>query len=116
MTSSESEEHAPQSRKRSRRSGSGDGGGKKARGRPRVDTEDATAADVSGYTFFACNPDHYGRKSRSSVRRCEVVVGGARVTTPSAWPSRRDKFNKLVACGGPSDSVERRPLRAPSTY
>ncbi|EUC31496.1 hypothetical protein COCCADRAFT_6589 [Bipolaris zeicola 26-R-13] len=46
MTSSESEEHAQQSRKRSRTSSSGDNGsGKKTRGRPRVDTQDATAAD-----------------------------------------------------------------------
>ncbi|EMD59622.1 hypothetical protein COCSADRAFT_175469 [Bipolaris sorokiniana ND90Pr] len=46
MTSSESEEHAQQSRKRSRTSNSGDNGaGKKTRGRPRVDTQDATAAD-----------------------------------------------------------------------
>lgn len=46
MTSSESEEHAQQSRKRSRTSNSGDNGaGKKTRGRPRVDTHDATAAD-----------------------------------------------------------------------
>ncbi|KAF2853603.1 hypothetical protein T440DRAFT_312119 [Plenodomus tracheiphilus IPT5] len=46
MTSSESEEHAP--RKRTRTSNSaedGSSGGKKARGRPRVDTQDATAAD-----------------------------------------------------------------------
>lgn len=51
MTSSESEEHAQQSRKRSRTSSSGDNGsGKKTRGRPRVDTQDATAADVSGYS------------------------------------------------------------------
>ncbi|KAL6171247.1 hypothetical protein ACJQWK_04184 [Exserohilum turcicum] len=45
--SSESDEHAQQLRKRSRRSNSGEdaAGGKKARGRPRVDTQDATAAD-----------------------------------------------------------------------
>lgn len=50
MTSSESEQ-TQTSRKRSRRGDSGDdggAGGKKARGRPRVDTQDATAADVSG--------------------------------------------------------------------
>ena len=49
MTSSESEGHAP-SRKRSRKSNSAEEdatGGKKARGRPRVDTHDGTAADVS---------------------------------------------------------------------
>ncbi|KAI1668174.1 bZIP transcription factor [Pyrenophora tritici-repentis] len=48
MTSSESEEQTQPSRKRSRRSNSGEDGGalgKKARGRPRVDTQDATAAD-----------------------------------------------------------------------
>ncbi|KAI4957517.1 hypothetical protein J4E86_004655 [Alternaria arbusti] len=47
MTSSESEQ-AQTSRKRSRRRDSvddGGAGGKKARGRPRVDTQDATAAD-----------------------------------------------------------------------
>ena len=60
MTSSESEEQPQTSRKRSRRSNSGDdggAGGKKARGRPRVDTQDATAADVSGdvvsFLFFS---------------------------------------------------------------
>jgi hypothetical protein len=59
MTSSESEEQTQTARKRSRRSNSGDdgsAGGKKARGRPRVDTQDATAADVSGdvlsFPFF----------------------------------------------------------------
>ena len=65
MTSSEPEEHAPQSRKRSRKSSSGEGGGagaKKARGRPRVNTEDATAADVSG-DIFLLNPDRFDRLS-----------------------------------------------------
>lgn len=64
MTSSESEEQPQTSRKRSRRSNSGDdggAGGKKARGRPRVDTQDATAADVSGdvvsFLFFSFCPD-----------------------------------------------------------
>jgi hypothetical protein len=51
MPSSESEAHVPApSRKRARRSDSADEGaekGKKARGRPRVDTKDATAVDVS---------------------------------------------------------------------
>lgn len=46
MTSSESEGQG-QSRKRSRTSEGGGKEGKKARGRPRVDTQDATAADVS---------------------------------------------------------------------
>lgn len=51
MTSSESEEQLP-TRKRTRTSqstedGASTPGGKKARGRPRVDTHDATAADVS---------------------------------------------------------------------
>lgn len=59
MPSSESEEHehddeheqAP-TRKRSRVSNSVENGaaGKKARGRPRVDTQDATAADVRMFT------------------------------------------------------------------
>jgi hypothetical protein len=62
MTSSESEEHTQTSRKRSRRSNSGDdggAGGKKTRGRPRVDTQDATAADVSGdlLSFLSFYPD-----------------------------------------------------------
>lgn len=52
MTSSESDgQHGvSSSRKRSRGSAEDGGGakeGKKARGRPRVDTQDATAADVS---------------------------------------------------------------------
>jgi hypothetical protein len=47
MGSSDSDGAAP-SRKRSRVSAnSEDPGGKKARGRPRVDTQDETAADVS---------------------------------------------------------------------
>jgi hypothetical protein len=46
MTSSESEGQVP-SRKRSRTNNSAEDGAKKARGRPRVDTQDATAADVS---------------------------------------------------------------------
>jgi hypothetical protein len=49
MTSSESEGQ-PRSKKRLRTSNSAEDGGKdgkKARGRPRVDTQDATAADVS---------------------------------------------------------------------
>lgn len=52
MTSSESEAQAQKSRKRSRKSNGGEdgaAGGKKTRGRPRVDTQDATAADVSGH-------------------------------------------------------------------
>ena len=57
MTSSESEGQA-RSRKRARAGGKGDMHGdritkeaKKARGRPRVDTQDATAADVSSYSI-----------------------------------------------------------------
>lgn len=49
MTSSESDDQ-PTSRKRSRTSASSEdasAAGKKARGRPRVDTQDETAADVS---------------------------------------------------------------------
>lgn len=46
MTSSESEEQAPRKRTRTRNSDDdGIAGGKKARGRPRVATQDATAAD-----------------------------------------------------------------------
>lgn len=52
MTSSESEGQVP-SRKRSRTNNSAEEGAKKARGRPRVDTQDATAADVSCFTFLA---------------------------------------------------------------
>lgn len=68
MTSSESEAQAQRSRKRSRKSnGSEDGaaGGKKARGRPRVDTQDATAADVSGH----CSLDLQSFSSRFSEDR-----------------------------------------------
>jgi len=49
MPSSDSEGQPPP-KKRSRKASAGDDGGaegKKARGRPRVDTKDATAADVS---------------------------------------------------------------------
>jgi hypothetical protein len=53
MTSSESEEQ-PSSRKRSRTSNSVEDGAKKARGRPRVDAQDATAADVSGLVLRLC--------------------------------------------------------------
>lgn len=55
MMNFESDEHAQQPQKRSRKSNSGEdaAGGKKARGRPRVDTHDATAADVSGHLFLA---------------------------------------------------------------
>lgn len=50
MGSSDSDGQAP-SRKRSRTSAnSDDAGGKKMRGRPRVDPQDETAADVSTYT------------------------------------------------------------------
>ncbi|KAF2493797.1 hypothetical protein BU16DRAFT_422582, partial [Lophium mytilinum] len=46
MTSSESEERSATTRKRSRTSpGSEDAAAKKSRGRPRVDTQDETAAD-----------------------------------------------------------------------
>jgi hypothetical protein len=58
MTSSESET-AP-SRKRSRASNSAEDGakeGKKARGRPRVDPQDATAADVSYFSIRVMWPD-----------------------------------------------------------
>jgi hypothetical protein len=57
MTSSESEGQTA-SRKRSRKDdgaedGAGGGGkGKRARGRPRVDTQDATAADVSNCSCY----------------------------------------------------------------
>jgi hypothetical protein len=53
MTSSESDEQPP-SRKRSRTSNTVEDGAKKARGRPRVDTQDATAADVSGLVLRLC--------------------------------------------------------------
>lgn len=62
MTSSESE-GPPASRKRSRKSDSaedGGPGGKKARGRPRVDTKDATAADVSISTSTPDSQQTYG--------------------------------------------------------
>lgn len=56
MTSSESEGHAPLKKRARTRSSAGEAGGavtkegSKARGRPRVDTQDATAADVSALT------------------------------------------------------------------
>lgn len=59
MTSSESESASTRPRKRSRTSNTAEDGGKdgkKARGRPRVDTQDATAADVSSWLApYACN-------------------------------------------------------------
>jgi hypothetical protein len=63
--SSDSEEQAP-TRKRSRTSEEGGGGakeGKKARGRPRVDTQDATAADVSDFKHLPA-PVRYRRHTR----------------------------------------------------
>lgn len=85
MTSSDSEEHTQHSRKRSRRSNSGEdgAGGKKARGRPRVDTQDATAADVSGDFLCFC---HYPRsmwdlRSEGSVEGC-VGARSCRSWTP----------------------------------
>lgn len=54
MLSSDSDGQPPP-RKRSRRTSAGDEGGaagKKARGRPRVNTQDATAADVSRFNYF----------------------------------------------------------------
>lgn len=55
-------DNAERSRKRSRLSEDGEeastSGGKKTRGRPRVDTQDATAADVSTHVLRPFHPLH----------------------------------------------------------
>lgn len=52
--SSPDSEGLPRAKKRARASANDgeDGNGRKTRGRPRVDTQDATAVDVSFYTFL----------------------------------------------------------------
>lgn len=109
MTSSESEEHAQQSRKRSRTSNSGDNGaGKKTRGRPRVDTHDATAADVSGYSplyrkliWILCNECWFKESinAYNSRSRAINVDGDLRPTRSSLCWLIADHISILKAAG-----------------
>ena len=98
MTSSESEGHVPApSRKRARRSDSADKGpekGRKARGRPRVATTDATAADVSrlGCSLHGCGRD--GESFRPASRR-----GNPANTSDSDDAHRYALLNGLTASG-----------------
>lgn len=100
MTSSESEEQ-PRIRKRSRTSANGDeAGSKKARGRPRVDTQDATAADVSSSPENSrmrslgddpCHVMYYNRSVYSeSVDGRLVVRSFVSMLTTSAASSNTD--------------------------
>ncbi|KAI4617742.1 hypothetical protein J4E83_006074 [Alternaria metachromatica] len=85
MTSSESEQ-AQTSRKRSRRRDSGDdggAGGKKARGRPRVDTQDATAADV------------YQRR-RTQIRLAQRAYRQRKETTIASLKSQSTQLHSII--------------------
>jgi hypothetical protein len=111
MTSSESEGQGGPTRKRSRTSNSAeDGGGKegkKARGRPRVDTQDATAADVSYFIVYV-SPDIF-RASTCTVfvldraaynfrlRKTNDIVETKNANTPCATSiSAEERNNHLV--------------------
>ncbi|RYO62455.1 hypothetical protein AA0116_g4829 [Alternaria tenuissima] len=83
MTSSESEEQPQTSRKRSRRSNSGDdggAGGKKARGRPRVDTQDATAAD----------------RRRTQIRLAQRAYRQRKETTISSLKNQSAQLHSII--------------------
>ncbi|KAG9188587.1 hypothetical protein G6011_07292 [Alternaria panax] len=83
MTSSESEEQPQTSRKRSRRSNSGDdggAGGKKARGRPRVDTQDATAAD----------------RRRTQIRLAQRAYRQRKETTISSLKNQSTRLHSII--------------------
>ncbi|KAI4674228.1 uncharacterized protein J4E84_010734 [Alternaria hordeiaustralica] len=85
MTSSESEQ-AQTSRKRSRRRDSvddGGAGGKKARGRPRVDTQDATAADV------------YQRR-RTQIRLAQRAYRQRKETTIASLKSQSTQLHSII--------------------
>ncbi|KAF1851507.1 uncharacterized protein K460DRAFT_36250 [Cucurbitaria berberidis CBS 394.84] len=82
MTSSESEEQA-QPRKRSRTSNStedGAAGGKKARGRPRVDTQDSTAAD----------------RRRTQIRLAQRAYRQRKETTISSLKSQGTQLHSII--------------------
>ncbi|CAO2657996.1 Nn.00g072560.m01.CDS01 [Neocucurbitaria sp. VM-36] len=82
MTSSESEEQA-RPRKRSRTSNSGEDGaaeGKKARGRPRVDTQDATAAD----------------RRRTQIRLAQRAYRQRKETTISSLKSQSTQLHSII--------------------
>ncbi|KAF1935564.1 hypothetical protein EJ02DRAFT_123357 [Clathrospora elynae] len=83
MTSSESEEHVPStSRKRSRKSNSGEdaAGVKKARGRPRVDTQDATAAD----------------RRRTQIRLAQRAYRQRKETTISSLQNQSTQLHSII--------------------
>ncbi|KNG51868.1 bzip family transcription factor protein [Stemphylium lycopersici] len=82
MASSDSEEHTQQSRKRSRRSNSGEdgAGGKKARGRPRVDTQDATAAD----------------RRRTQIRLAQRAYRQRKETTISSLKKQSTQLHSII--------------------
>lgn len=80
MTSSESESQ-PRPRKRSRTSTTGDEtGGKKARGRPRVDTQDATAAD----------------RRRTQIRLAQRAYRQRKETTISSLKEQNDRLQAII--------------------
>ncbi|EFQ91623.1 hypothetical protein PTT_11477 [Pyrenophora teres f. teres 0-1] len=83
MTSSESEDQTQPLRKRSRRSNSGEDGGalgKKARGRPRVDTQDATAAD----------------RRRTQIRLAQRAYRQRKETTISSLKSQNTQLQSVI--------------------
>ncbi|KAH7138373.1 hypothetical protein B0J11DRAFT_422362 [Dendryphion nanum] len=80
MTSSESESQ-PRSRKRSKTSATGEEtGGKKARGRPRVDTQDATAAD----------------RRRTQIRLAQRAYRQRKETTISSLKGQNDRLQSII--------------------
>ncbi|KAL5119769.1 hypothetical protein ACEQ8H_002375 [Pleosporales sp. CAS-2024a] len=79
MTSSESEVQAP-SRKRSRTSEDGGKEGKKARGRPRVDTQDATAAD----------------RRRTQIRLAQRAYRQRKETTISSLKQQSTQLHSII--------------------
>ncbi|ORY16627.1 hypothetical protein BCR34DRAFT_97178 [Clohesyomyces aquaticus] len=79
MTSSESEGQAP-SRKRSRNSSNEESGSKKARGRPRVDTQDATAAD----------------RRRTQIRLAQRAYRQRKETTISSLKQQNNQLQSII--------------------
>lgn len=83
MTSSESEGANTRSRKRSRTSNAADDGakdGKKARGRPRVDTQDATAAD----------------RRRTQIRLAQRAYRQRKETTISSLKQQSTQLHSII--------------------
>ncbi|KAF2471003.1 uncharacterized protein BDR25DRAFT_334155 [Lindgomyces ingoldianus] len=79
MTSSESEGQVP-SRKRSKIGGGEEGGSKKARGRPRVDTQDATAAD----------------RRRTQIRLAQRAYRQRKETTISSLKQQNGQLQSII--------------------